>query len=52
MGKVTGFLEIERHERKYAPVVERVKHFQEFVVPLTEKETRGQAARFEPVSLA
>jgi glutamate synthase (NADPH/NADH) small chain len=45
MGKVTGFLEIERHDRKYAPVAERVKHFQEFVVPLTEKETRDQAAR-------
>jgi glutamate synthase (NADPH/NADH) small chain len=45
MGKVTGFLEIERHDRKYAPVTERVKHFNEFVVPLTEKETRDQAAR-------
>ena len=22
-GKVTGFLEIERHDRKYAPVAER-----------------------------
>jgi glutamate synthase (NADPH) small chain len=45
MGKVTGFLEIERHDRKYAPVGERVKHFNEFVVPLSEKETRDQAAR-------
>ena len=45
MGKVTGFLEIERHDRKYKPVAERVKHFNEFVVPLTEKETRDQAAR-------
>jgi len=45
MGKVTGFLEIERYDRKYAPVAERVQHFQEFVVPLTEKETRDQAAR-------
>jgi glutamate synthase (NADPH/NADH) small chain len=45
MGKVTGFLEIERHDRKYAPVAERVKHFNEFVVPLSEKETRDQAAR-------
>jgi len=45
MGKVTGFLEIERHDRKYAPVTERVKHFNEFVVPLSEKETRDQAAR-------
>ncbi|HLG80848.1 MAG TPA: glutamate synthase subunit beta [Bradyrhizobium sp.] len=45
MGKVTGFLEIDRHDRKYAPVVERIKHYNEFVIPLTEKETRDQAAR-------
>ena len=45
MGKITGFLEIDRHDRKYAPVAERVKHYQEFVVPLSEKETRDQAAR-------
>src|SRR6516225_3383502 len=45
MGKITGFLEIERHDRKYTPVAERVKHYNEFVVPLTEKETRDQAAR-------
>src|SRR5579862_3500607 len=45
MGKVTGFLEIERHDRKYMPVDERVKHYNEFVVPLSEKETRDQAAR-------
>jgi len=45
MGKVTGFLEIERHDRKYTPVAERLKHFQEFVVPLSEKDTRDQAAR-------
>jgi hypothetical protein len=23
MGKITGFLEIDRHDRKYAPVAER-----------------------------
>src|ERR1700729_607798 len=45
MGKVTGFLEFERHDRKYAPVAERLKNFQEFVLPLPEKETRDQAAR-------
>ena len=45
MGKITGFLEIDRHDRKYAPVAERVKHYQEFVVPLSEKDTRDQAAR-------
>jgi glutamate synthase (NADPH/NADH) small chain len=45
MGKITGFLEIERHDRKYAPVADRVKNFNEFVIPLSEKETRDQAAR-------
>jgi glutamate synthase (NADPH/NADH) small chain len=45
MGKVTGFLEIERNDRDYEPVEERVRHFREFVLPLPEKETREQAAR-------
>src|SRR6202051_2703055 len=45
MGKITGFLEIERHDRKYEPVAERVKSYREFVVPLSEKDTRDQAAR-------
>ena len=45
MGKITGFLEIDRHDRKYAPVAERVKHYREFVIPLSEKDTRDQAAR-------
>ena len=45
MGKITGFLEIERHERKYEPVAERLKSFKEFVIPLSEKDTRDQAAR-------
>jgi len=45
MGKITGFLEIERHDRKYAPVTERVKGYHEFVIPLSEKDTRDQAAR-------
>ena len=45
MGKITGFLEIERNDRDYAPVEERVKHWREFVLPLPEKETRDQAAR-------
>src|SRR5437660_6689418 len=45
MGKITGFLEIDRNERKYAPVAERVKHYREFVIPLSEKDTRDQAAR-------
>ena len=45
MGKVTGFLEIERNDRDYLPVEERVKHWREFVLPMPEQETRDQAAR-------
>lgn len=45
MGKVTGFLEVERHDRKYAPVEERIKTYREFVIPLPEQEVREQASR-------
>jgi glutamate synthase (NADPH/NADH) small chain len=45
MGKVTGFLEFERNDRRYAPVEERIGHWREFVLPLPEAETRQQAAR-------
>jgi glutamate synthase (NADPH/NADH) small chain len=45
MGKITGFKEIERRDRAYAPVSERVHHYREFVLPLSEEETRQQGAR-------
>jgi glutamate synthase (NADPH/NADH) small chain len=45
MGKITGFLEYEREDRDYQPVAERIKHWQEFVLPLPEEEVRRQAAR-------
>jgi len=45
MGKVTGFLEIEREDRDYQPVAERIKHWREFVLPLPEQDLRAQAAR-------
>jgi glutamate synthase (NADPH/NADH) small chain len=45
MGKITGFLEIARSDRRYRPVAERVKHWKEFVVPLSAADTRAQAAR-------
>ncbi|MBL8908095.1 MAG: glutamate synthase subunit beta [Rhizobiales bacterium] len=45
MGKVTGFLEIERQDRKYKPAADRIRHWGEFVIPLTEEATRSQAAR-------
>jgi glutamate synthase (NADPH) small chain len=40
MAKVAGFLEIERHDRKYEPVESRIRHWREFVLPLSEKEIR------------
>src|SRR5215475_14337425 len=45
MGKVTGFLEIDRRDRRYAPAGDRVRHYREFVIPLSEETTRDQAAR-------
>ena len=45
MGKVTGFLEIDRADRRYAPASDRIRHFREFVIPLSEEATRNQAAR-------
>ena len=45
MGKVTGFLEYERRDRHYEPVAERVRHWREFILPLSEEECRIQAAR-------
>ncbi|HEY7245186.1 MAG TPA: glutamate synthase subunit beta [Xanthobacteraceae bacterium] len=45
MGKITGFLEYERADRRYEPVERRIAHWHEFVLPLPEGETRTQAAR-------
>ena len=45
MGKETGFLEYERHDRGYLDPKERVRNYKEFVVPLAEGELRTQAAR-------
>jgi glutamate synthase (NADPH) small chain len=45
MGKVTGFLEIERHDRAYEAPDARLKNYQEFVKPLGSAEIRDQAAR-------
>src|SRR3569623_3267230 len=45
MGKVTGLLEVEREDRDYQPVEQRIKHWHEFVLPLPEKVIREQAAR-------
>jgi glutamate synthase (NADPH/NADH) small chain len=45
MGKITGFLEIDRRERKYTPAADRVRHYREFTIPLSEEASRDQAGR-------
>jgi glutamate synthase (NADPH/NADH) small chain len=45
MGKLTGFLEIERTDRHYAPVEDRVRHYEEFVIPLPREDVAEQGAR-------
>jgi glutamate synthase (NADPH/NADH) small chain len=45
MGKIRGFLEIERNEPDERPVAERVRDYREFVLPLAEPHLRDQAAR-------
>lgn len=45
MGKVTGFLEIDRIEERYEPVPERLKNYREFVIGLDDQQASLQAAR-------
>jgi glutamate synthase (NADPH/NADH) small chain len=45
MGKVTGFLEIERRDRGYEKPEARLKNWAEFVRPLKSGEIKDQAAR-------
>jgi glutamate synthase (NADPH) small chain len=45
MGKVTGFLEIDRQVHKYQPASDRIRHFKEFTLPMSDREVEKQAAR-------
>jgi len=45
MGKPTGFLEIERHDRSYDAPAERLKTYKEFVHRMPAAEVSRQAAR-------
>jgi glutamate synthase (NADPH/NADH) small chain len=45
MGKITGFLEIERQDRSYEKPETRVHNYREFVQPLPTPEVSKQAAR-------
>ncbi len=45
MGNPTGFLEIDKKERNYEDPKVRLKHFKEFIVPLTNEEVSKQGSR-------
>jgi len=45
MGKASGFLEIDRQDRKYDAPAERLKHNREFVIPHDDAGLKGQASR-------
>jgi glutamate synthase (NADPH/NADH) small chain len=45
MGKPTGFLEVERNDRKYDDPQDRLRHWKEFFQPLSAPVLNGQAAR-------
>jgi glutamate synthase (NADPH) small chain len=45
VGKITGFLEIERQERGYDKPAQRLENYREFVHPLPYAEVGKQAAR-------
>ncbi len=45
MGKITGFLEIDRQDRKNALASDRVRHFREFVIPMDHSQVSQQGAR-------
>ena len=45
MGRITGFMEFDRQDRRYAPAADRIRHYKEFLLPLSEEATRSQASR-------
>ncbi|RYG91673.1 MAG: glutamate synthase, partial [Alphaproteobacteria bacterium] len=45
MGKETGFLELDRHDRGYEAPEARLKNYKEFIVPLPEADLKAQASR-------
>ncbi len=45
MGKITGFLEVERRDRSYDKPEARLKNWNEFVKPLPADELKAQASR-------
>jgi glutamate synthase (NADPH/NADH) small chain len=45
MGKPTGFKEIQRQDRAFASVADRIEHYNEFTIPLSDQAVGQQGAR-------
>src|SRR5262245_52301748 len=45
MGKITGFLELQRIQEVAEPVAERVSHYREFILALSDEAASKQGAR-------
>ena len=45
MGKITGFLELQRIQEAMQPTAERVRHYREFTLALADEEAAKQGAR-------
>jgi len=45
VGKIKGFLELDRKDRGYDAPAERLKHYREFTVPLDAASLKAQASR-------
>jgi glutamate synthase (NADPH/NADH) small chain len=45
MGKITGFMELERVREVWLPVEERVRHYREFILTLKDEDAAKQGAR-------
>ncbi|HTS21408.1 MAG TPA: glutamate synthase subunit beta [Casimicrobiaceae bacterium] len=45
MGKITGFMELQRIKEAALPVEERVRNYREFILALKDDEAAGQGAR-------
>ena len=45
MGKPTGFMEIPRQDRGYAPPSDRIQHYGEFTISMSDEDVSRQGAR-------
>ncbi|HUH92636.1 MAG TPA: glutamate synthase subunit beta [Casimicrobiaceae bacterium] len=45
MGKITGFMELQRIREAVEPVEERVRHYREFILTLDDESAASQGAR-------